>query len=400
MKFTKNDEKLMQLVKRRKVSYQRIKMYDIVFNELYQLFEKTPTQFIKESRAEQQPFLDNNGNPKILELDERKINKYQFLYSNYLDTTGNSERTKKTKLITFRCLFNEYNIELPKPLNFNVIHERTRTRDLPTWNDVKKSLKYCINPRDKAIVTLLATSGMREGDAVSFTIQDFLNATEIYHDGTLENLLLLNPYEIVPCYDFKPAKTSNRGNVCITYNTGECTQHIFQYLKERIKNNISVKPKTPLFHSYLNKGFLKSNAIIKIFQRINDKLNTGMDKNGYYGKFRAHNLRKLFSTTCRRNITNIVVKNDKYTELDFISIFTGHTPPNMNNSEVYDAIDDIDGPNNPLRQTYEALIPYLIIDKNKQKTKTENDSLETEIMKIRESVDILLTNKKQLILKS
>lgn len=125
----------------------------------------------------------------------------------------------------------------------------------------------------------------------------------------------------------------------------------------------------------------------------------GKDKNGYYGKFRAHNLRKLFSTTCRKNITNIVVKNDKYTELDVISIFTGHSPPNMNNSEVYDAIDDVDGPNNPLRQTYESLMPYLTIDKNKQKFEKDDDSLENEIMKIKESVDILLNNKNQLVSK-
>lgn len=35
-----------------------------------QLFEKIPTQLINESRAEQQPFIDNNGNPKILEIVE------------------------------------------------------------------------------------------------------------------------------------------------------------------------------------------------------------------------------------------------------------------------------------------------------------------------------------------
>lgn len=82
------------------------------------------------------------------------------------------------------------------------------------------------------------------------------------------------------------------------------------------------------------------------------------------GKFRAHKLRKLFSTTCRRKINKIAIKMDKYTELDVISIFTGHTPPKMNNSEVYDAVDDIDTKDNHLRQTYESLIPYLSIHDN------------------------------------
>jgi type II secretory pathway component PulK len=45
-----------------------------------------------------------------------------------------------------------------------------------------------------------------------------------------------------------------------------------------------------------------------------------------------------------------------------ISIFTGHIPPNMSNTEVYDAVDDVDILDNYLRQTYEALMPYFRID--------------------------------------
>ncbi|MEA4957746.1 hypothetical protein SDC9_07625 [bioreactor metagenome] len=69
---------------------------------------------------------------------------------------------------------------------------------------------------------------------------------------------------------------------------------------------------------------------------------------------------------------------DKYTELDVISIFTGHTPPNMNNSEVYDAIDDIDDSNNYSRQNYESLIPYLTIN-NKNSLKNENNNIKNSI---------------------
>ncbi|BBL61764.1 hypothetical protein MARBORIA2_18670 [Methanobrevibacter arboriphilus] len=80
MKFTETDTKLIQLIKRRNLSFQREKEYNIVFKEIYQLFDKTPTQLIKEARAEQQPFIDDKGNPRILELDERKVNNYQFYF--------------------------------------------------------------------------------------------------------------------------------------------------------------------------------------------------------------------------------------------------------------------------------------------------------------------------------
>lgn len=73
--------------------------------------------------------------------------------------------------------------------------------------DVKNSLKFCKNRRDKAIVSLISTSGIRESDIVRFTIQDFLDATSIYHDGSIKDLLTLNPANIVPCYDYIPQKT-------------------------------------------------------------------------------------------------------------------------------------------------------------------------------------------------
>ena len=120
---------------------------------------------------------------------------------------------------------------------------------------------------------------------------------------------------------------------------------------------------------------MKPAVILRMFQRLNKELKAGRDKNGIYGKFRSHNLRKLFSTTCRRNITKINNNNDKYSQLDIISIFTGHTPPNMTNSQVYDAVDDMDSDENYLRMTYEALVPYLAINKSNYNICNENQDL-------------------------
>lgn len=63
-----------------------------------------------------------------------------------------------------------------------------------------------------------------------------------------------------------------------------------------------------------------------------------MDINEEYGKFRAHNLRKLFSTTYRENITNVVVNRNKFTELDVVNILNGRITLNMSNYEVYDTV--------------------------------------------------------------
>ena len=375
MKFSETDLKLMQLIQRRNLSKEREKQYNAAFKELFFLLGKTPSQLLEVAKEEQQPYLDKNGFPRILAMDDRKVNEYQFLYHKYLDDKGNAETTKKEEINTLRSFFREYYIDIPRPIKFHTRPNRLRISDIPTWKDVKNSLNYCKNSREKAIVSFIATTGIRESDVVNFTIKDFLDATDIYHNGDINDLLAKNPFDIVPCYDFMPIKTVNQGNLCITFNTGECSYYIFEYLKERIKKGYSVESDDPLFRGLKHPHFMKPAVILRMFQRLNKELKSGKDKNGIYGKFRSHNLRKLFSTTCRRNITKINVNGDKYTDLDVISVFTGHTPPNMSNSEVYDAVDSVDGDNNYLRKIYESLIPYFRIN-------TEIELLNTHAIEI------------------
>ncbi|KZX16718.1 phage integrase family protein [Methanobrevibacter cuticularis] len=398
MKFSETDIKLMQLIQRRNLGKASIRKYNIVFREIYELIGKTPSQLIAEAKKEEQPFNNENGIPQILDLSERKVNSYQLLYNNFLKSKGNSEGVRKHKIVYFRALFKEYDIKLPKMIKYNTSIRRTRIKDIPSWDDVKKSLDFCKSIRDKALVLLIATSGMRGGDIVSLTIQDFLEATSIYkHKSKLDKLLSKNPYEIIPCYDFFPEKTKKEGNLCITFNTGECSYFIFEHLKERIKEGCTVELESPLFISNgSSSDFISADWLRRILKTLNATLNLGKDKNGLYGKFRGHNLRKLFSTTCRQNITNVVVKADKYSELDVVSIFTGHAPPNMSNSDVYDAVDSEDSFDSYLRKNYEALIPYLTIDKTQFLVEEENKDFENEIMKIKNSVDVLLNNKEQL----
>ena len=349
----------MQLIQRRNLGKASIRKYNIVFREIYELIGKTPSELIAEAKKEEQPFTNEEGNPQVLDLSERKVNTYQLLYNNFLERKENSEGVKKHKIVYFRALFKEYGIKMPRMIKYNTSIRRTRIKDILSWDDVNRGLGFCKCNRDKALVSLMATSGMRGRDIVNLTIQDFLEATSIYNHGMdLNELLSKNPYKIIPCYDFFPEKTQKEGNLCITFNTGESSYFIFEHIKE----GYSVELESTLFRNSGSSDFLSSDWLRRILQSLNASLKIGKDKNGLYGKFRGHNLRKLFSTTCRRNITNVVIKADKYSELDVVSIFMGHVPLNMNNSEVYDAVDDIDGDENYLRMTYEALVPYLSIN--------------------------------------
>ena len=399
MKFSETDPKLINLLQRRKLSKGRIKQYNTTFTELHEITEKTPSQILKIAKDEQQPFTDKHGNPRILEMDDRTIYSYQYVYDRYLSKKGNGERTKDEKLKTFRSFLKEYNIDLPHPIKYDTKTERTREEDLPTWDNVKKSLKYCKSLRDKTIVLFIATSGMRESDVVNLSIEDLIKAIKIYEINTVEEFYK-NEEDIIPCWDFIPQKTSKDGNICITYNTHECIDYLKKYLEDRVNNNYSVELDDPLFRSKKTGDYLNTDSIDKLFQKLNKSLKLGKDKNGIYGKFRPQNLRKLFSTTCRKNITNVIVNKDKTTEIDIVSVFTGHTPPNMNNSDVYDAVSS-DSFDNYLRVTYTALLPFLSVGKVKihqitdegtkkiKKLEKENKELKEKQSKNDERIDKL-----------
>jgi len=127
----------------------------------------------------------------------------------------------------------------------------------------------------------------------------------------------------------------------------------------------------------------------KLYQRLNQRLGNKKDKNGIYGKFRKHSMRKLFSTTCRKNMLNITINSDKTTEIGIVSIFTGHVPPNESNSKVYEAIPD-DSEDSYLREIYFKLVPYLSIKD------TEVHHINSkEVTELTEKIEILETENQQ-----
>lgn len=306
---------------------------------------------------------NDEGLVDILDLEDRKVTEYQTKYKDKLDENGNAESTKKLKLDTYRALLGEYNIEKPKSPKIKIKRDRIRESDIISWRDVEKAMDISKGIRDKTILIFLAVTGMRGIDLVNLQIKDLIHGCKIYfeegEEHTLENLLKKDPKSIIPCYEIMPSKTDEKSQLAMTFNTPECSEYLWIYLKERIDKNGELSPEDPLFANRNNKK-TKIGSLEKMYQRINKSLGDEKDKNGVYGKFRKHSMRKLFSTTCRKNMLNISVNSDRTTEIDVVSIFTGHVPPNESNSKVYEAIPD-DSEDSYLREIYFKLVPYLSI---------------------------------------
>ena len=369
-KLSDSDAKLSMMIERRNLSKGAIKNYNTVFREINELFDVTPSELIRIAKREQKPYIDKEtGEYELLDLEDRTVTEYQFNYYSYLKGKNLSNKTIKLKLDTYRALLGEYDIQKPKPIKIVIPTDRIRDEDIVSWKEVETAMSICKGIRDKAIISFSVTTGLRTSDVRKLTIADLIKACDIYFDEneekTIEVLLSMNYEEIIPCWEIMPKKTDKKSQLCVTFNTPESNKYIWQYLEERIQYNIRkgrgdvLDPSEPLFATSTKKP-LTSTAVEQMFQRINKKMGNKMDKNGKYGRFRSHSLRKLFSTTIRRNITQVVINSDKTSEIDIVSIFTGHVPPNESNARVYEAIES-DSHDSYLRKTYTALVPYLSI---------------------------------------
>lgn len=356
--MTLNDPKIQNMIMRKNLSQTRIKIFQTVFKRLKNITLLTPTELIEEAKEEQTPYIKDD---KIvfLSIEDRKISYYFFQFHNHLQEAGLAPKTIKDYLSALRTFYNEYNIELPKPIQIDIEKKIIRKGDIPSIKDVMKAIEYTNNLRNKAIILFLATSGIRTQDMRNFTIGDFVKATKDYHDSnTIHELLEKKRIDnIIPTWYFIPAKTRKKGNICVTFNTPESTEYIINYLRTRknLNNN------DYLFESY--NGKLSRSLVMDFFRNLNDKLFSKTQNNERF--FHAHSLRKFFISTCNHNSGDLAKVN----------LLSGHS----NKSNVHDTYNEVN--TEVMKRFYTKLIPHLSIRDTKvheykpaDVLKLENDS--------------------------
>lgn len=336
-----DDPKLKRMFTKKNLSDSRRRMYINNFNEMYDLTGLTPSELIAEAKKEQHPTLDKDGQIIFKDVDDRKVTEYIYKFHAFMVDQKLKPSTIKTKMGVVRSFYGNYKIDLPDNIQITIPHQIIREGDIPNLEDIKKGIGLTKHLKYKAIILLIATSGIRSGDVRHFTIGDFLNATKEYHNGTLDDLLH-SKKDIIPIWDFIPRKTMKQGNICITFNSPEASRYIIDYLKQRLERGETLTNDSFLFRSnksnqYSIKGFLW------IFSSINHEL-FGKDKlNRDF--FRAHNLRKFFLSTFRQK------SNDSFT----IKVIAGHSF-RRNNDENYQEI-----PIKEIKKQYMQVIPFLSI---------------------------------------
>lgn len=245
-----------------------------------------PTEFIEEAEAEElQGVL----------LRKRRINIHLSGFYDYLK--GRYTPSSCQHIIGFiRSFYNYYDIQLPK---HRIRYEREpalSVDDLPGREEIKRALTYA-NPMYRALIVLMASSGMGISEAVSLTVKDFFNAIEYNMDETSVKVPIPTyqnndiPEGMVATWNILRVKTQTPYT---TFSTPESIRLLIEYLQTKPPKKLS----SPLFIGKKNTP-LNRHVAVEYFSVLNKKCGWGRAGNLNY--FRSHNLRKFFASTLERS---------------------------------------------------------------------------------------------------
>lgn len=186
---------------------------------------KMPSEWIKEAEDEED---------QKIRLRNRSVKTRLLNFKDFLNENNYSAHTRSSTLTIVRSFYSEFDIELPR-MRFKKNLPKEDISAIPTKKDIRKALNIA-NPKYKAIILLMLSSGMRAGDIRSLSYQDFLTSLYDYFklpDKDALNIDVLskrvNEIELpVPTWDFISEKTENP---TITFSTPESVEAIIDCSK-------------------------------------------------------------------------------------------------------------------------------------------------------------------------
>ncbi len=437
--FLKKDTLLKKRVKN--IGKSRQYVYSRMADILYHITSKTPTQLVEIALIEQDPFKTINGERTFKYAPFRTINQIQDEIYETLEKQNLKHSTIAIYIIAFRSFFKYYDVELAqyelkKPQNNN----RLKSSELPSYDDVYYAVTHSNTPLQQLLYLFPAKTGLRISDIRSLKFQDVIEGAKLYCNN-IDELLKIDPFEkdMFIRLELIPQKTKNRGNLCITFMDPELITYFQNYViwrkkeinktkksieklekltspssqkklktKKKKLESLEITPSAYIFCGIRTEKRLGKSTAGAFFREMNQKIMETYNSKGKdfkkidytecYSTFRAHNLRKLFSTTCRQNIGKIQRGHgDTYADLDIISLFTGHIPPNGMNSIAYDAVED-ESENSYLREMFMKLSQYMIVDperRQKVELKKENEILSEKYSETENKIKVLEYNEIQ-----
>ena len=231
------------------------------------------------------------------------------------------------------------------PINYN---------DLPD----RELLTECLTistPLVRSIILLMSSSGISRIDLLNLTIQDYLQATQDYHDHPESVKYAIQDMEetdVIPVFHLRRQKTSQH---YFTFCSHEAVKMINSYLLTRKETLTKDKPLLKINKRYIN----------TVFEKLNQYFHLG--KVGNYNRLRPHMLRKYHASQLA----------EAGMPTEHINILQGRKVTGVAHESYIRVNPD------KLRDEYIEALPYLVIE-DINKFKTENQQLKEENQQYRE----------------
>ena len=231
------------------------------------------------------------------------------------------------------------------PINYN---------DLPDRELLTECLKIS-TPLVRSIILLMSSSGISRIDLLNLTIQDYLQATQDYHDHPESVKYAIQDMEetdVIPVFHLRRQKTSQH---YFTFCSHEAVKMINSYLLTRKETLTKDKPLLKINKRYIN----------TVFEKLNQYFHLG--KVGNYNRLRPHMLRKYHASQLA----------EAGMPTEHINILQGRKVTGVAHESYIRVNPD------KLRDEYIEALPYLVIE-DINKFKTENQQLKEENQQYRE----------------
>lgn len=364
-------------------SDETIKNYNNAINSFEEKTGVNLSEFIQEALIEQSPKIIDS---RLIEMPiaSLKINKHYNTFIEESKAIGNTNNSIMAQLKMVGIILHHYGVKTP---------DVDLENDKKEWHPLKKEhIRFLIEHSDlqnKALLTFLASTGVRVKDATELTIKDYMEATEPFHHTTdLESFLETTNPDMFGFFTFLPNKTKRSGVVCKTINSRESNHFIMQNLRRRMEiTDGELSKDDALFSSRVkkHKGKLstktitinllnkKENLYRYIRMKANEDLKNEIISETEHEKIitnlptvNAHALRKYFITT---------LSNERL-PLRVSAVLEGHAPPMKLDGSYSKISDDV------IIEEYKSIEPKLTF--LKEEREFEMDELEAENLKLKE----------------
>jgi integrase len=167
--------------------------------------------------------------------------------------------------------------------------ETVETDRAPTKEELKILLNHASSSRDRFIINLLTSSGLRIGTLLSLKIGDV--------DSSPPDVAIVR-VEKARGRKFGSKRSRGSGRLYVTFMTPEAKISMQQYLNEREVSGEKLTADSPLITDWTNKGnFITIDAYSKVWARLLKK--AGLNQKAHlYHTLHIHTLRKYFRSNC------------------------------------------------------------------------------------------------------